>query len=118
VAAVNLQPEVAASCSNKPPDDNRWDEKTVFVDSIRQVGFPCSPRAALYVPLAERIVPLIAALTRYAAAHGDLPVISTTGRPPERTRLSRFINGRPHGRCGPLGKHKAGSNAAREKTPS
>jgi nicotinamidase/pyrazinamidase len=50
--------------------------KTAFVDVDSQLDF-LYPAGALYVPGAERIVPAIARLNRYAAAHG-IPVISTT----------------------------------------
>jgi nicotinamidase/pyrazinamidase len=50
--------------------------KTVFFDIDSQLDF-LYPAGALYVPGAERIVPAIAALNRYAAAQG-IPVVSTT----------------------------------------
>ena len=50
--------------------------KTVFVDIDTQLDF-LYPAGALYVPGAERIVPAIARLNRFAAAQG-MPVISTT----------------------------------------
>jgi len=48
----------------------------VFFDIDSQLDF-LYPAGALYVPGAERIVPAIADLNRYAAAHG-IPVVSTT----------------------------------------
>jgi nicotinamidase/pyrazinamidase len=48
----------------------------VFIDVDSQLDF-LYPAGALYVPGAERIVPAIARLNRYAAAHG-IPVVSTT----------------------------------------
>jgi nicotinamidase/pyrazinamidase len=48
----------------------------VFFDIDSQLDF-LYPAGALYVPKAERIVPAIACLNRYAAAHG-IPVVSTT----------------------------------------
>ena len=48
--------------------------KTVFFDIDTQIDF-LYPAGALYVPGAERIVPAIARLNRYAAAHG-FPVVS------------------------------------------
>jgi nicotinamidase/pyrazinamidase len=48
---------------------------TVFVDVDSQLDF-LYPAGALYVPHAERIVPAIAHLNRYAAQRG-IPVIST-----------------------------------------
>ena len=50
--------------------------KTVFFDVDSQLDF-LYPSGALYVPRAERIVPAIARLNRFAAARG-IPVISTT----------------------------------------
>src|SRR5450432_831635 len=49
---------------------------TAFFDIDSQLDF-LYPAGALYVPGAERIVPAIAQLNRYAAQHG-IPVISTT----------------------------------------
>ena len=49
---------------------------TLFFDIDSQLDF-LYPSGALYVPGAERVVPAIARLNRYAAAHG-IPVISTT----------------------------------------
>lgn len=50
--------------------------KTAFFDIDSQLDF-LYPSGALYVPGAERIVPAIARLNRYAAQHG-IPVVSTT----------------------------------------
>ena len=50
--------------------------KTVFVDVDTQLDFVL-PSGALYVPDAERILPHVAQLNRWAEAHG-IPVISTT----------------------------------------
>ena len=49
--------------------------KTAFFDIDSQLDF-LYPAGALYVPGAERIVPVIARLNRYAAQHG-IPVVST-----------------------------------------
>ena len=49
---------------------------TIFFDIDSQLDF-LYPSGALYVPGAERIVPAIAHLNRYAAGRG-IPVISTT----------------------------------------
>ncbi|HXB68439.1 MAG TPA: isochorismatase family cysteine hydrolase [Candidatus Acidoferrales bacterium] len=49
---------------------------TAFFDIDSQLDF-LYPAGALYVPAAERIVPAIARLNRYAAQHG-IPVVSTT----------------------------------------
>src|ERR1051325_10385352 len=50
--------------------------KTVFFDIDSQLDF-LYPAGALYVPGAERIVPAIASLNRFAAGRG-IPVVSTT----------------------------------------
>jgi nicotinamidase/pyrazinamidase len=50
--------------------------KTAFFDIDSQLDF-LYPSGALYVPGAERIVPAIARLNRYASQHG-IPVVSTT----------------------------------------
>jgi nicotinamidase/pyrazinamidase len=50
--------------------------KTVFFDIDSQLDF-LYPAGGLYVPGAERIVPAIAHLNRFAAEHG-IPVVSTT----------------------------------------
>jgi nicotinamidase/pyrazinamidase len=49
--------------------------KTVFVDVDTQIDF-VYPAGALYVPGAEKIVPVVGKLNRYAAQHG-IPQIST-----------------------------------------
>jgi nicotinamidase/pyrazinamidase len=49
---------------------------TAFFDIDSQLDF-LYPSGALYVPGAERILPAIARLNRYAAQHG-IPVVSTT----------------------------------------
>src|SRR5215211_5226338 len=49
--------------------------KTVFFDIDTQIDF-LYPAGALYVPGAEQIVPTVARLNHYAAAH-DIPVVST-----------------------------------------
>lgn len=50
--------------------------KTVFFDIDTQIDF-MFPAGALYVPGAERLLPAIEQLNRYAVAHG-IPVVSTT----------------------------------------
>lgn len=50
--------------------------RTVFVDVDTQLDFAL-PAGALYVPGAERILPHVTKLNRWAEAHG-IPVISTT----------------------------------------
>jgi nicotinamidase/pyrazinamidase len=49
--------------------------KTVFIDVDTQIDF-MFPAGALYVPGAERILPAISALNRYAVEN-DIPLIST-----------------------------------------
>ncbi|HEY1203220.1 MAG: isochorismatase family cysteine hydrolase [Bryobacteraceae bacterium] len=49
--------------------------KTVFIDVDTQIDF-LYPAGALYVPGAERLLPRLAELSRYAAAHG-ITVVST-----------------------------------------
>jgi nicotinamidase/pyrazinamidase len=49
--------------------------KTVFLDVDTQIDF-LYPAGALYVPGAEKIVPVVARLNQHAAAHG-IPVVST-----------------------------------------
>ena len=49
--------------------------KTVFFDIDTQIDF-LYPAGALYVPGAEGLLPALARLNRYAAAHG-IPVVST-----------------------------------------
>jgi nicotinamidase/pyrazinamidase len=78
---------------------------TVFFDIDTQLDFVC-PAGALYVPGAERVVPAIARLNRYAAAHG-IPVVSTTDAHAEDDR--EFHAWPPHCIAGTLGQHKAES---------
>lgn len=78
---------------------------TIFFDIDSQLDFVC-PSGALYVPGAERVVPAIARLNRYAAEHG-IPVISTTDAHAENDR--EFRNWPPHCIAGTLGQHKAES---------
>ncbi len=77
--------------------------KTIFFDIDSQLDF-LYPAGALYVPGAERIVPAIARLNRYAAAHG-IPVISTTDAHTEND--PEFRQWPPHCVAGTLGQHKA-----------
>ncbi len=49
--------------------------KTVFLDIDTQIDF-LFPAGALYVPGAERLLPALVRLNRYAAEHG-IPVVST-----------------------------------------
>ena len=77
--------------------------KTVFVDVDTQLDF-LYPAGALYVPGAERIVPAVAELNRFAARHG-IPVISTTDAHSEND--PEFAVWPPHCITGTTGQHKA-----------
>jgi nicotinamidase/pyrazinamidase len=77
--------------------------KTIFFDIDSQLDF-LYPAGALYVPGAERIVPTIARLNRFAAAHG-IPVISTTDAHTEND--PEFLSWPPHCVAGTVGQHKA-----------
>jgi len=76
---------------------------TVFFDIDSQLDF-LFPAGALYVPGAERIVPAIARLNRFAAAHG-FPVVSTTDAHAEDD--PEFSQWPPHCISGTLGQRKA-----------
>ena len=78
---------------------------TVFFDIDSQLDF-LYPAGALYVPGAERIVPTITRLNRYAAANG-IPVVSTTDAHTENDPEFRVW---PH-HCvaGTTGQHKVES---------
>jgi nicotinamidase/pyrazinamidase len=75
----------------------------LFIDVDSQLDFLC-PAGALYVPGAERIVPAIAELNRYAAAHG-IPVLSTVDAHAEDD--TEFKVWPRHCVAGTLGQHKA-----------
>ena len=77
--------------------------KTIFFDIDSQLDF-LYPAGALYVPGAERIVPAIARLNRYAAAHG-IPVVATTDAHTEND--PEFQAWPPHCVAGTTGQHKA-----------
>jgi nicotinamidase/pyrazinamidase len=77
--------------------------KTVFVDVDSQLDFLYSA-GALYVPGAERIVPAIARLNRFAAERG-IPVISTMDAHAEND--PEFAQWPPHCVSGTWGQHKA-----------
>ena len=79
--------------------------KTVFFDIDSQLDF-LYPSGALYVPGAERVVPAIARLNRYAAAHG-IPVVSTADAHAEDD--PEFQVWPPHCVAGATGQHKAES---------
>ncbi len=77
--------------------------KTAFMDIDTQLDF-LYPAGALYVPGAEKLVPAVAALNRYAAAHG-VTVLSTTDTHSENDPEFREWPG--HCIAGTLGQHKA-----------
>ena len=77
--------------------------KTVFFDIDSQLDF-LYPAGALYAPKAERIVPAIAQLNRFAAANG-IVVISTTDAHTEND--PEFAVWPPHCIAGTTGQHKA-----------
>ena len=77
--------------------------KTIFFDIDSQLDF-LYPAGALYVPGAERIVPAIARLNRYAAAHG-IPVISTAAA--HREDDAEFRQWPAHCVAGTIGQRKA-----------
>jgi len=79
--------------------------KTVFLDIDTQRDF-LYPAGALYVPGAERIVPAIARLNRFAAAQG-MPVISTADAHAEDD--PEFRAWPPHCVAGTWGQQKAES---------
>src|SRR5450755_3972442 len=71
--AGDPQPRTARADRTHPPQPAGM--SALFIDVASQLDFLC-PAGALYVPGAERIVPAIAELNRYAAARG-IPVLST-----------------------------------------
>src|SRR6266567_6690009 len=77
--------------------------KTAFFDVDSQLDF-LYPAGALYVPGAERIVPAISRLNRYAAQHG-ITVVSTTDAHAEND--PEFGTWPPHCIAGATGQHKA-----------
>jgi nicotinamidase/pyrazinamidase len=79
--------------------------KTVFFDIDSQLDF-LYPAGALYVPKAERIVPAIAHLNRFAAQRG-IPVVSTTDAHFEDD--VEFTIWPRHCVAGTIGQHKADS---------
>ena len=76
---------------------------TVFFDVDTQLDF-VYPAGALYVPGAERVLPAVEKLNRYAAGHG-LPVISTTDAHAENDPEFRVWP--PHCVRGTFGQRKA-----------
>lgn len=76
--------------------------KTVFFDIDTQADF-LYPAGALYVPKAERIVPAVARLNRFAAEHG-IPLVSTMDAHAEND--PEFAVWPPHCIAGTMGQHK------------
>ena len=76
--------------------------RTVFVDVDIQFDF-LFPAGALYVPGAERIIPAIAQLNRFAETHG-IPVLSTADAHAEDD--PEFAAWPPHCVAGTLGQRK------------
>lgn len=73
-----------------------------FFDIDTQLDF-MTPGGALYGPGAERLIPAIAALNRYAGEHG-IPLISTTDAHPENA--AEFRDWPPHCVAGTFGQMK------------
>ena len=86
--------------------------KTVFFDIDTQIDF-LYPAGALYVPGAEKIVEQIAALNRYAGAHG-VPVISTMDAHAEDD--PEFKAWPPHCVAGTTGQQKPVSTLLERRT--
>lgn len=76
---------------------------TVFIDVDTQLDFVC-PAGALYVPRAERILPAVARLNRWAAEHA-IPVVSTADAHAEDD--AEFERWPHHCVAGTLGQRKA-----------
>jgi len=79
--------------------------RAVFVDVDTQFDF-LFPAGALYVPGAERIIPAIAQLSRYAGVHA-IPVLSTADAHAEDD--PEFAAWPPHCVAGSLGQRKPAS---------
>ena len=75
----------------------------LFIDVDTQLDF-LYPAGALYVPGAERLIPTLAHLTRYAAAH-SIPVVSTVDAHTEND--PEFRTWPKHCVAGATGQHKA-----------
>ena len=85
--------------------------KTVFFDVDTQLDF-VYPAGALYVPGAERVVPVAERLNQYAAAH-SIPVISTTDAHLEKD--AEFREWPPHCVAGTHGQRKPESTRLKEQ---
>src|ERR1019366_6978829 len=101
--AMAGDPEPRTEGADRPDALQPARMKTVFFDIDSQLDF-LYPAGALYVSGAERVVPTIARLNRYAAAHG-IPVISTTDAHAEDD--PEFRQWPPHCVAGTIGQHKA-----------
>jgi nicotinamidase/pyrazinamidase len=77
--------------------------KTIFLDVDTQLDF-LYPAGALYVPGAERLVPVLARLNRHAAGQG-IPVVSTVDAHAEND--PEFRQWPPHCVAGTIGQQKA-----------
>jgi nicotinamidase/pyrazinamidase len=75
----------------------------LFIDVDTQLDF-LYPAGALYVPGAERLLPTLARLTRYAAHHG-IPLVSTVDAHTEND--PEFQSWPKHCVAGTTGQHKA-----------
>src|SRR5436305_5171292 len=78
------------------------DMKTVFFDIVTHIDF-MFPAGALYVPGAERLIPAIARLNRYAATHGMIVVSSMCAHTEEDPE---FHDWPPHCVIGTVGQRK------------
>ena len=78
-----------------------------FFDIDTQIDF-VFPGGALYGPGAERVIPAVAALNRYAGEHG-IPLISTMCAHPEDAREFRVWP--PHCVVGTMGQKKPAQKA-------
>lgn len=86
--------------------------RTAFFDVDTQLDF-LYPAGALYVPGAEHIVPNVARLNRFAAAHG-IPLISDTDAHAEND--PEFLHWPPHCVAGTLGQLKPQSTLLERRT--
>ena len=86
--------------------------RTVFFDIDTQVDF-LYPAGALYVPGAERLLPALARLNRYAAAH-SIPVVSTTDAHAEDD--PEFQDWPPHCVAGTHGQQKPAETLLENRT--
>jgi nicotinamidase/pyrazinamidase len=76
--------------------------KTIFFDIDTQIDF-LFPAGALHVPVAEKLLPALARLNRYAATHG-ITVVSTMDAHAEND--PEFNDWPPHCVLGTHGQHK------------